>query len=132
MIKSFKAASVCFNPSAYVSISVSCSPFAFKTSIVVSPNLLSIEFVDDRTIEYEFSLVIGENASTGYYRVKYFSIIPDDEYKIVENTYEMTNGKIVFNKDIPDGVTVKLEFYDFDRNYILTHRFVKGEESESL
>ena len=98
----------------------------------ISPQLLSIEFIDDRTIEYEFALVIGENASTGYYRVKYFSIIPDDEYKIVENTYEMTNGKIVFNKDIPDGVTVKLEFYDFDRNYILTHHFVKGEESESL
>ena len=33
----------------------------------------------------------------------------------------MTNGKIVFNKDIPDGVRVKLEFYDFDRNYVLTH-----------
>ena len=98
----------------------------------ISPKLLSIEFVDDRTIEYEFAFVIGENASTGYYRVKYFSIIPDDEYKIVENTYEMTNGKIVFNKDIPDGVRVKLEFYDFDRNYILTHHFVKGEESESL
>ena len=98
----------------------------------ISPQLLSIEFVDDRTIEYEFALVIGENASTGYYRVKYFSIIPDDEYKIVENTYEMTNGKIVFNKDIPDGVRVKLEFYDFDRNYVLTHTFVKGEESESL
>lgn len=96
------------------------------------PDLLSIEFIDDRTIEYEFAFVIGENASTGYYRVKYFSIIPDDEYKIVENTYEMTNGKIVFNKDIPDGVRVKLEFYDFDRNYILTHHFVKGEESESL
>ena len=98
----------------------------------IYPDLLSIEFIDDRTIEYEFAFVIGENASTGYYRVKYFSIIPDDEYKIVENTYEMTNGKIVFNKDIPDGVRVKLEFYDFDRNYILTHHFVKGEESESL
>ena len=98
----------------------------------ISPDLLSIEFIDDRTIEYEFAFVIGENASTGYYRVKYFSIIPYDEYKIVENTYEMTNGKIVFNKDIPDGVTVKLEFYDFDRNYVLTHTFVKGEESESL
>ena len=112
----------------FVTISILLS----SCKLSISPNLLSIEFVDDRTIEYEFALVIGENASTGYYRVKYFSIIPDDEYKIVENTYEMTNGKIVFNKDIPDGVTVKLEFYDFDRNYILTHRFVKGEESESL
>ena len=60
------------------------------------------------------------------------SIIPDDGYEIEENTYTMTTGKVVFNKDIPDGVRVKLEFYDFDKNYILTHRFVKGEESESL
>ena len=98
----------------------------------ISPQLLSIDFIDDRTIEYEFAFVIGENASARYYRVNFFSIIPDDGYEIEENTYEMTNGKIVFNKDIPDGVRVKLEFYDFDRNYILTHHFVKGEESESL
>lgn len=98
----------------------------------ISPQLLSIEFIDDRTIEYEFAFVIGENASTGYYRVKFFSIIPDDGYEIEENTYTMLTGKVVFNKDIPDGVRVKLEFYDFDKNYILTHRFVKGEESESL
>ena len=98
----------------------------------IYPALLSIEFIDDRTIEYEFAFVIGENASTGYYRVKYFSIIPDDGYEIEENTYTMLTGKVVFNKDIPDGVTVKLEFYDFDRNYVLTHHFVKGEESESL
>ena len=44
----------------------------------VQPFLKSIEFIDDRTIEYEFAFVIGENASTGYYRVKYFSIIPYD------------------------------------------------------
>jgi hypothetical protein len=98
----------------------------------ISPQLLSIEFIDDRTIEYEFAFVIGENASARYYRVNFFSIIPDDEYKIVENTYEMTNGKIVFNKDIPDGVTVKLDFEDSEGNYVLTHTFVKGEESESL
>ena len=98
----------------------------------IYPDLLSIEFIDDKTIEYEFPFVIGENASTGYYRVKYFSIIPDDGYEIEENTYTMLTGKVVFNKDIPDGVTVKLEFYDFDRNYVLTHTFVKGKESESL
>lgn len=51
---------------------------------------------------------------------------------IEENTYTMLTGKVVFNKDIPDGVSVKLEFYDSDRNYVLTHTFVKGEESESL
>ena len=98
----------------------------------IYPDLLSIEFIDDRTIEYEFAFVIGENASARYYRVNSFSIIPYDGYEIEENTYTMLTGKVVFNKDIPDGVRVKLEFYDFDRNYVLTHTFVKGEEAESL
>ena len=101
-------------------------------ALSISPQLLSIEFIDDRTIEYEFAFVIGENASARYYRVNFFSIIPDDGYEIEENTYTMLTGKVVFNKDIPDGVSVKLEFYDSDRNYVLTHTFVKGEESESL
>lgn len=98
----------------------------------IYPDLLSIEFIDDRTIEYEFAFVIGENASARYYRVNSFSIIPYDGYEIEENTYTMLTGKVVFNKDIPDGVSVKLEFYDSNKNYVLTHRFVKGEESESL
>ena len=33
----------------------------------IYPDLLSIEFIDDRTIEYEFAFVIGENASARYY-----------------------------------------------------------------
>ena len=98
----------------------------------IYPDLLSIEFIDDRTIEYEFAFVIGENASARYYRVNSFSIIPYDGYEIEENTYTMLTGKVVFNKDIPDGVSVKLEFYDSNKNYVLTHRFVKGEEAESL
>ena len=98
----------------------------------ISPQLLSIEFIDDRTIEYEFTFVIGENASARYYRVNSFSIIPYDGYEIEENTYTMLTGKVVFNKDIPDGVSVKLEFYDSNKNYVLTHRFVKGEEADSF
>lgn len=112
----------------FVTISILLS----SCKLSISPNLLSIEFIDDRTIEYEFAFVIGENASARYYRVNFFSIIPYDGYEIEENTYTMLTGKVVFNKDIPDGVSVKLEFYDSDRNYVLTHRFVKGEESESL
>ena len=98
----------------------------------VQPFLKSIEFIDDRTIEYEFAFVIGENASARYYRVNFFSIIPYDGYEIEENTYTMLTGKVVFNKDIPDGAVVELDFQDFDRNYVLTHTFVKGEESDSF
>ncbi|MBQ5876230.1 MAG: hypothetical protein IIW71_00360, partial [Treponema sp.] len=45
------------------------------------PYLLSIKFVDDKTIEYEFPLVSGKD---GYlqYKVSNFSITPKDGYKI--------------------------------------------------
>lgn len=88
------------------------------------PYLLSIKFVDDKTIEYEFPLVSGKD---GYlqYKVSNFSIIPKDGYKISYQTSVMSKGKVYFNKDIPDGSTVKLDFYDSDENFVLTHTFVK-------
>ena len=97
----------------------------------VQPFLKSIEFIDDKTIEYEFSFVIGDNAS-GSYSVQKFSITPDNEYRIKYQTFSVTKGTVYFNKNIPDGVTVKLDFEDSEGNYVLTHIFVKGEESESL
>ena len=97
----------------------------------ISPQLLSIEFIDDRTIEYEFSFVLGGNGVDNYF-VQKFSITPDNGYEITQNTFIFPKGKIYFNKDIPDGAVVELDFQDFDRNYVLTHTFVKGEESESL
>ena len=97
----------------------------------VQPFLKSIEFIDDKTIEYEFSFVIGDNAS-GSYSVQKFSITPDNEYRIKYQTFSVTKGTVYFNKNIPDGVTVILDFEDSEGNYVLTHIFVKGEESESL
>lgn len=97
----------------------------------VQPFLKSIEFIDDKTIEYEFPLVIGDNASGGY-SVQKFSITPDNEYRIKYQTFSVTKGTVYFNKNIPDGVTVKLDFEDSEGNYLFTHTFVKGEESELL
>ena len=97
----------------------------------IYPDLLSIEFIDDRTIEYEFSFVLGGNGVDNYF-VQKFSITPDNGYEITQNTFTFPKGKIYFNKDIPDGAVVELDFQDFDRNYVLTHTFVKGEESESF
>ena len=97
----------------------------------VQPFLKSIEFIDDKTIEYEFSFVIGDNAS-GSYSVQKFSITPDNGYRIKYQTFAITKLKIYFNKDIPDGAIIELDFEDSEGNYVLTHRFVKGEESESL
>lgn len=39
----------------------------------------------------------------------------------------ITKGQIRWNKDIPDGVFIELDFYDSNDNFILTHSFVKGE-----
>ena len=97
----------------------------------VQPFLKSIEFIDDKTIEYEFSFVIGDNAS-GSYSVQKFSITPDNEYRIKYQTFSVTKGTVYFNKDIPDGAIIELDFEDSEGNYVLTHTFVKGEESESL
>ena len=111
----------------FVTISILLS----SCKLSISPNLLSIEFIDDKTIEYEFSFVIGDNASGSYF-VQKFSIIPDNEYRIKYQTFSVTKGTVYFNKNIPDGVTVKLDFEDSEGNYLFTHTFVKGEESESL
>ena len=96
-----------------------------------TPDLLSIGFVNDSTIEYEFSFVLGGNGVDNYF-VQKFSITPDNGYEITQNTFTFPKGKIYFNKDIPDGAVVELDFQDFDRNYVLTHRFVKGEEADSF
>ena len=62
---------------------------------------------------------------TNQNKVSNFSITPKDGYKISYQTSVMSKGKVYFNKDIPDGSTVKLDFYDSDENFVLTHTFVK-------
>lgn len=98
-------------------------PFTWGT-----PCLVSIEFINDSTIEYAFPFVIGKGFDT--YSVNLVSITPNDGYYIKLSTYSTTKGHIYFNKDIPDGVKIKLEFYDGDGKYILTHTMVKGEKPE--
>lgn len=91
------------------------------------PYLLSIKFTDDKTIEYEFPLVKEDEEYQTYF-VKKFSITPDDGYRIKVQSYgTFTKGQIRWNKDIPDGVFIELDFYDSNDNFILTHSFVKGE-----
>ena len=90
------------------------------------PYLLSIKFTDDKTIEYEFSFALGGDSSI--YSVKNYSITPNDGYRIKVQSYGIiTKGQIRWNKDIPDGVLIELDFYDSNDNFILTHSFVKGE-----
>ena len=92
-----------------------------------TPDLLSIGFIDDRTIECEFPLFDSNS-----YSVQKYSITPNNGYKIKYQTFAITKLKIYFNKDIPDGAIIELDFEDSEGNYVLTHTFVKGEESESL
>lgn len=92
-----------------------------------TPELQSINFIDDKTIEYEFSFALGSD-TTNLITVKNFTIIPRNGYRIIKKTFSQPRGRIVFNKDIPDGAKIKLDFYDTDYNYICTYSFVKGEE----
>lgn len=92
----------------------------------ITPQLERIKFTDDKTIEYEFSFALGGDSSI--YSVKKFSITPDDGYRIKVQSYgTFTKGQIRWNKDIPDGVFIELDFYDSNDNFVLTHSFVKGE-----
>ena len=93
----------------------------------ITPQLERIKFTDDKTIEYEFPLVKEDEEYQTYF-VKKFSITPDDGYRIKVQSYgTFTKGQIRWNKDIPDGVFIELDFYDSNDNFILTHSFVKGE-----
>lgn len=90
--------------------------------------IISIQFIDDRTIEYEHTAVMGEK--TGNYLVGNFTIVPDEDYRIVRQVGSTTKKKIYFNKDIPDGAIIKLDFYErnnSDKIFVLTYSFVKGE-----
>ena len=90
----------------------------------ITPQLLSIKFIDDRTIEYEFTVALGSDDS-GNYSVESFTANPNDDYKIVFQEYFSPKGKIRFNKDIPDGVTFTLDFCDDNGKFILTQSIKK-------
>ena len=96
--------------------------------VSIIPQLVSIDFIDDKTIEYEFSYSSKEGFNS--YFIHRFGITPDDNYKMVKNTASGLKGEIVFNKDIPDGAKIELDFYNSDGVFILNYSFVKGETSE--
>ena len=94
-------------------------------------DLYSIQFPDDKTLEYQISY---ENDKFGLeYYVKWFEITPSDDYWI---TYQSKSvfGKhtTYFNKDIPDGSLVELHFMDEERNEVFSYSFVKDKELHKL
>lgn len=60
----------------------SCVVFTFGT-----PELQSINFIDDKTIEYEFSVGVG-SGSTNQITVKNFTIIPRNGYRIIKKRFQ--------------------------------------------
>lgn len=96
------------------------------------PKLLSIRFIDDKTLEYEFArLQVNENTE---FEISYFSITPDDGYRILYESgtdFGTLKRRAYFNKDIPDGTKIDLTFcYSSSKEYALSYSFVKGETSE--
>ena len=100
-----------------------------QTSYIVNssePKLVSIKFVDDKTINYQFSWTSDEKKPAYY--VKTFSITTEYDCSVESNFYDYDCyvGEIVFNKPIPDGATVTIDFVDKDENPVCTHSFVKS------
>lgn len=93
------------------------------------PFLVSIDFIDNKTIEYKVATSLDYEYDQSF-SASLVSVTPDDGYRIKMNTFSLNKGQIFFNKDIPDGVQLELDFYDGDRNYVFSHTIVKGETSE--
>ncbi|WP_191014319.1 hypothetical protein [Treponema zioleckii] len=84
----------------------------------------SVKFVNDRTIEYEFTLALGDDYSN-IYSVSLFSMKPRDKNGIKWHEGSTTKGKIHFEKDVLDETTIVLKFYDHE-TFICKHTLVKG------
>ena len=104
-----------------------CTCYVVKST---EPKLMSIKFVDDERIRYQFSWTSdGSREKTPYYKVGSVSITPDNSYSIKYNFYIDSYdyvSEVVFDKPIPDGSTVTIDFVDKDENPVCTHSFVKS------
>ena len=91
-----------------------------------TPELLSIGFTDDKTLEYKFAIMLGDNG--GGFSVHSCKLTPDNGYKIRYQSHDNIKGNVYFDRPIPDGTTLELVFhYSSSDEYALTHTFVKGE-----
>jgi hypothetical protein len=104
-----------------------CTCYVVKST---EPKLVSIKFVDDKTINYQFSWTSdGSKEKDPYYKVKSVTVTPDNNYSVKENYFIDSYhylSKIVFDKPIPDGSTITIDFVDKDENPVCTHSFVKS------
>lgn len=70
----------------------------------------SIKFISDNTIEYHFIKL--SNKKDYVYKIQEVEVTALDggEYSMIENPVTGLIGKIIFNKDIPDGSTINIIF----------------------
>lgn len=101
-------------------------------SCIDTPKLVSIGFIDDKTIEYEIEFSLRSPSGNGNgYDVKLISMSPDNGSTITSSSSSNTKGKLHFTKAIPDGTTIDLEFcYSSTGKRAFTHSFIKGKAEE--
>ena len=92
----------------------------------VIPELMSIEFTSDRTIEYHYTT--GDTAFSAL-QANLKSITDSDGKKcnIHATEYETQGftGRIKLSDNVPDGATVVIDFEDSDGNYLYTVTIIK-------
>ncbi len=104
----------------YITIFTSCS-FNF------GPQLLSAKFIDDKTLECEFAIVLGKE-TTGNYTIYSYTLTPATNSKLYFQSSGMTKLKAYFTNDIPDGTNVELHFRDPNDKDVFSCTFTKGDE----
>ncbi len=106
----------------------------YCTSYIVNSTerkLAYIKFVDDKTVKYQFSWTSdGAPEKRPACYVKTFSITPEYDCSIKSNLRDREDNEyvteIVFDKPIPDGSTITIDFVDIHENPVCTHSFVKS------
>ena len=109
-----------------------CSIF-MSCENIVEPELTSIKFIDDKTIEYHFNqdseFTLGE---TKYVTLKpVINMITDldgKDCKVSVSSYQTIGltGKIFLSGNVPDGSLVVVDFFDEESDdYVYSVTFIK-------
>lgn len=91
-----------------------------------TPTITSAKFLEDDILEIEYPILNSP------IEINKCLITPDDGYRIIWTEYTPGKLKSKFNKPIPNGVLIKLEVCDYDKERFCSYFFVKGEEKEEL
>ena len=114
------------------------SLLVFITILIVSFNscvftigtqIISLKFIDDKTLECEFAIPIGKEIKGNYYISK-VTFDPNISCHLSSQSNSLTKVIAHFSNNIPDGTEITLTFKESRDSdiEILTCTFTKGDE----